>query len=179
MELFSPAQCLGYLSFVVGVAAFLQKRDLNFKRLNAAQSLVYAIHFVMLGNLPASASSLISCVRSLLALKPRSPMVPVVIIVVYVAAGAAFARTGAGWIPIIASCAGTLAIFKIQGIPLRMVLLGCTFMWLVNNIISGSIGGVLLETAISIANIVTITRMFRALPQEPTAPAAGALTTGD
>jgi hypothetical protein len=166
LELFSPAQCFGYLSFVVGVSAFLQKSDRRFKWLNAGQSLVYAAHFVLLGNLPASASSLISCVRSLLALKPRSPLVPALIVVIYLAAGVVLARSGAGWIPIIASCVGTVAIFNMRGIALRMVLLGCTFLWLVNNFLSGSIGGVLLESVIAIANIATIIRMFRSLPQE-------------
>jgi hypothetical protein len=179
VELFSTAQCFGYLAFVVGVAAFLQKSDRRLKSFSAAQALVYAVHFVLLGNLPASASLLISCVRSYLALKPRSPLVPTLIIVINVAGGFAFAKGGAGWIPVISSCAATVAIFTTKGIPMRIVLLGCTFLWLVNNIISGSIGGVALELVIAMINTSTIIRMFRSLPQEPAVPTVGVLTSGD
>jgi hypothetical protein len=178
LELFSPAQCFGYVACVVGVAAFLQKSDRRLKLMSVGQCLVYAVHFVLLGNLPASASSLISCVRSVLALKRRSPLVPALIIVINVAAGAALVKGGAGWLPIIASCAATVAIFTMQGVPLRMVLLSCTFLWLANNILSGSIGGVLLELVIAVVNASTIIRMLRSLPQKPLVPACGVFTPG-
>ena len=171
LELLSPAQCFGYASFVVGVTAFLQKSDRRFKWLNSSQSLVSAVHFLLLGNLPASASSLLSCVRSYLALKPRSPLVPAVIVLANIAAGFAFVKSGLGWLPIVATCAGTVAIFTTQGIPLRLVLLCCTSLWLANNIISGSIGGVALELVIALINTATIVRMFRSLPREPLQPA--------
>ena len=136
------------------------------------------MHFVLLGNLPASAGSLISSVRSFLALKPRSPLVPTLIIVNYVAAGAALAKSGVGWIPIVASCAGTVAIFTMKGIPLRIALLCCTFLWLANNILSRSIGGVALESTIAVINITTIIRMIRALPEKPLVPTGGVFTEG-
>jgi hypothetical protein len=165
LVLFSPAQCFGYLAFVAGVAAFLQKSDRRLKLLGAVQGLVYAGHFVLLGNLPASASSLISSVRSVLALKRRSPLVPALIVVINVAAGAVLVKNGAGWLTIVASCAATVAIFTMRGVRLRMVLLGCTSLWLANNILSGSIGGVLLELTIAAVNGSTIIRMLRSRPQ--------------
>lgn len=161
MRILSPAQIAGYVAFVLGVTAFLQKHDRRLKFFNANQSLVYALHFFMLGNLPASASALISSVRSFLALKYRSLYLAAAIILVNLAAGAAFAR-GAGWLPVIASCAASAAIFTMQGIPMRLVLLTCTLMWLTNDILSRSIGGTLLEVFVASANISTMVRMGRA-----------------
>ena len=43
---------------------------------------------------------------------------------------------------------------------MRLVLLGGTFLWLANNILSGSIGGTALEATIAMVNIVTMTRIF-------------------
>jgi hypothetical protein len=54
----------------------------------------------------------------------------VVIIGIYVAAGVAFARSGAGWLPVIGSAVATLAMFFMRGIPMRLVLLSSTLMWL-------------------------------------------------
>ena len=162
MELLSPAQCAGYAAFVLGVAAFLQKSDRRLKLYIAVEALVYALHFSLLGNYAASASSVISCARNFLSLKYRSPWLAAAIFAVAVAAGAAFAGSGAGWLPIIASCAATVAIFMMRGISMRLVLLACTLLWLVNNILSGSIGGTMLESAIAIVNAATIVRMVRA-----------------
>jgi hypothetical protein len=173
MQFFSPAQCVGYLAFVLGVAAFLQKSDRRLKMLNSIQGLAYAAHFLLLGNIPASSSSLISGVRSFLAVKYRSPWLAWLIVAVNLAVGIAVVRSGVGWIPVVASCAATLAVFLIQGIPMRLVLLACTFMWLTNNILSHSIGGTMLESTIAVVNVTTMIRMLRALPAKPLAPADG------
>jgi hypothetical protein len=80
---------------------------------------------------------------------------------VNVGLGAAFAKNAAGWLPVIGSCIATMAIFTMKGVPFRCVLLISTLLWLANNIISGSIGGTLLEVANAIINIWTMIRMVR------------------
>lgn len=160
MNVFSPAQIAGYFSFALGVTAFLQKDDRRLKFFNASQSLVYSLHFLMLGNLPASASALISSGRSLLALKYRSLYLASAIVFVNVAAGSMLVRSGAGSLPVVASCAATIAIFTLEGVPLRLVLLGCTLMWLTNDILSRSIGGTLLELFVAAVNISTMIRIM-------------------
>jgi hypothetical protein len=54
-----------------------------------------------------------------------------------------------------------MAIFTMRGVPFRCVLLAGTLLWLANNIISGSIGGTLLEVANAVINIWTMIRMVR------------------
>jgi hypothetical protein len=171
MQWFSPAQCLGYVAFVLGVWAFLQKNDRRLKFLNASQCLVYCLHFLLLGNAAASATSLISAGRSFLALRTRSPLVAVLIAAINLSVGFAVAGHGPGWLTVIASCIATFAVFMMQGIPLRLVLLGCTMAWLANNILSGSIGGTALEVVIAMINISTIVRMFAAERQSARRPA--------
>jgi hypothetical protein len=43
---------------------------------------------------------------------------------------------------------------------MRLVLLMSTFLWLANNILSGSIGGTALEATIATVNVVTMTRLL-------------------
>ncbi|MGD0772383.1 MAG: YgjV family protein [Candidatus Solibacter sp.] len=164
MRLFSPAQVVGYFALVLGITAFLQKSDNRLKFFNATQGLVYALHFVLLGNLPASASSLVSSARSFLALRYRSLLLGAVIVAVNLGLGAVFAGSAAGWLPVIGSCIATIAIFTMRGVPFRCVLLASTLLWLANNIITGSIGGTLLEVANATVNIWTMIRMVRSPP---------------
>jgi hypothetical protein len=162
LQFLSIAQCFGYLAFILGVSAFLQKSDRKLRALNGSESLVYAVHFFLLGNPCASASALVSGTRSFLSLKMRSPFLAAAFVIVNVAFGFAFARNAVGWLPVIGSCFATLAIFLMRGVRMRMVLLVSTLCWLANNILSGSIGGTLLEFTIATANIVTVTRMLSA-----------------
>jgi hypothetical protein len=59
------------------------------------------------------------------------------------------------------SCLATGAVFLLRGIAMRLVLLVCTLLWLANNLLSGSIGGSLLESMIATVNLTTIVRLFR------------------
>ena len=176
MQIFSPAQIVGYLALILGVTMFLQKNDQRLKLFNAIQSLVYAVHFVLLGHLPACASSLVSSTRSFLALRYRSIGLGAVMIAANVALGAIFVRDWAGWLPVIGSCIATYAIFSMRGIPFRLVLLASTLLWLANNIATGSIGGTILEVINATINISTIIRLARSQsdPLTPRDELAGA-----
>jgi hypothetical protein len=161
MELFSVAQCVGYVAFALGVTAFFQKIDHRLKFFNASECLAYAVHFMLLGNYPGAASALISSVRSFLAIKIRSPLLAAVIIGLNIVVGLTLAKSWVGWFPVGASSIATLAVFTMRGVPMRLALLVSTFLWLANNIICGSIGGTLLETIIAIVNGSTMFRILR------------------
>jgi hypothetical protein len=158
----SPAQLTGYLAFALGVIAFLQKDDRRLRAMVGLQAFSYAVHFLLLGSDAAAVASLVTTVRAVLSLYTRSPVVAIAILIVNI--GLAFVTvTGpVGWLPVAASSAGTLAFFFFVGIPMRLVLLGSTGCWLVNNVILGSIGGTLLELLIGVANGATCFRLWRA-----------------
>jgi len=156
---FSPAQLLGYVALVLGVAAFSQKSDIRLKVLMSFEGFVYVAHFILLGNYPASCSAGVSSVRMLVSLKSRSPWWIGVFIALNVALGAVFAKSAAGWLPVAASCLATVGVFVMRGLSLRLVLLVCTLLWLVNNILSGSVGGTVLEALIALSNLATIGRL--------------------
>ena len=80
-----------------------------------------------------------------------------------------------GWLPVTASALATIPVFKMHGITMRIVLFVCTLLWLVNNALSLSIGGTVLEAIIAAVNLWTIIRMVikkrstDETPQEATA----------
>jgi hypothetical protein len=161
VQFFTLPQIFGYIAFVLGVFAFQQKRDRTLKLLVGLDSLTYAVHFFLLGNLPASGSAVITSIRSFLAMKTRSLTVAFIVITANVCIGFALTRTGLGWLPVIGSSISTYAVFTMQGIAMRIVMLVSTCCWLTNNILCGSIGGTFLEITIAIVNISTIARLIR------------------
>jgi hypothetical protein len=161
IDWFSPAQCVGYVAFVLGVASFLQRDDRRFKQFMAAECFAYIIHFALLGNPTAVASSTMSLLRSVLALRTRSVWVAVVIVAMNLVLGVSLADRPSAWLPLGASCLGTLALFLLQGVPMRLLMLCGTGLWIANNLISGSVGGSALEIVIAIVNIRTIRQMAR------------------
>ncbi len=159
MNPLSPAQLLGYLALVLGVSAFLQRDDRRFKLLLVAECVVYVGHFALLGNPPAAASTAVSATRNLLSLRFRALWLALASVAATVGLAVALGTHGRGWIPVVGSCIGGIALFTLEGIPLRVVLLTSTALWLVNNVLSGSVGGTILEALIATASVSTIVRM--------------------
>ena len=159
VSFFTPAQMFGYAALILGVSAFLQKSDKRLKILIACESVAYVVHFILLGNFPASGSAAVSCVRNLTSIKSRAPVWIAVFSAINVAVGVTLAQGCAGWLPVGASCLATVAVFLLRGVVMRTALLVCTLLWLVNNIISGSVGGTVLEAVIAMVNLSTIIRL--------------------
>ncbi|QEM67535.1 YgjV family protein [Geobacter sp. FeAm09] len=173
MEFLSLPQCVGYIAFVLGCVAFLQKEDRPLKFFVGLESIAYTVHFSLLGNPTAAASALLTSLRSFLAMKTRSALVAVFVIAANVGIGLVLTKSLFGWLPVIGSCVSTYAVFTMKGIPMRLVILSSTFCWLANDILSGSIGGTLLETVVAIVNTSTILRMYRDAVQERVGEPAG------
>jgi len=166
----SPAQLFGYLAFILGVSSFLQKNDRHFKLYMFAECIAYILHFSLLGNPTAVASSAISAARSALSLYTRSAWVAGAVVLTNLALGLSLVEHWWNWFPLLASCIGTLALFLLTGVRMRIVMLFGTFLWIANNIISGSIGGTALECVILAVNSHTIWRMRREAQQLSGAP---------
>lgn len=167
IDWFSPAQCVGYVAFALGVGSFLQTDDRRFKLFMAGECGAYVLHFALLDNPTAVASASMSLLRSLLALRTRAWWVAALVVAANLALGLALARQPSDWLPLGASCLGTLALFLLQGIPMRLLMLCGTGLWIANNIIAGSVGGTALELVVAAVNASTIWRMARQRPARP------------
>ncbi len=158
---FSLAQCLGYVAFVLGVSAFLQRDDRRLKLLNAAQGLVYAVHFYMLGSLPLAGSAAVCALRSGTAAFVMRPWLAVPFVALNLAVGWRVAHTWVDWLPVAGFVIGTVSVFLLRGVPLRAGMFASSAVVMVAALLSGSIGGVALEASIAAANLVTIVRLQR------------------
>jgi hypothetical protein len=159
---FSPAQLLGYAAFVLGVGCFLQTDDRRFKWFMTGECIAYVAHFALLGNPTAVASASLSTLRSVLSLHTRSKWVAAGVVAANIGFGLAIATRPSDWLPLAASCLGTVALFTLQGVAMRGVMLCGTALWIANNVIAGSIGGTALEVVVAAVNVATIVRLLRA-----------------
>lgn len=157
---YSPTQCMGYVAFVLGVGSFVQTDDRRFKLFNIGECLAYATHFAMLGNSTAVAASLISTCRSVIAIRTRSPWVAAAVIAANASFGLVMATQPTDWLPLLASCVGTIALFLFTGIAMRLLMLCGIGLLISNNIIVGSIGGTALEIVVGLVNLVTMYRLW-------------------
>lgn len=162
MDFTAPAQLVGYLAFVLGIIAFSQRIDWRLKFLVASECVVYTAHFFLLGNNAAAVSAALSALRTFASLKTHSPWVAGFFLVLNLALGIGVATSWTAVFPILAGLSGTVAVFFLRGIGMRLVLLCATLCWLTNNILSGSIGGTLLESTIAVVNSTTMWRLWRA-----------------
>ncbi len=160
--LLAPAQLPGYLAFALGVTAFLQRDDRRLKLFLVSESAAYVLHFALLGNPTAAASAGTSGLRTLSSLRFRSRWLALGFMAAYVAVGAALGRGLASWLPVVGSCVATWGLFTQHGIRMRLLVLVSTLLWLANNVLTGSVGGTVLEAFIAAVSLATIARMLRA-----------------
>ena len=160
--LLSPAQLAGYAAFGFGMACFAQTDDRRFKLLMAAECAAYILHFALLGQATAVASTTVSLLRSLAALHLRTPLVGAGFVALSLACGAWLATGWVSLLPIAASCIGTTALFFLLGLRMRLLMLLGTLLWLANNLLVGSVGGSALEACLALSNLWTIRRLWAA-----------------
>lgn len=151
----------GHAALLVSMVTFSRKHDTHFKGWLVGQNLLYAIHFFLMGNLAAVVGSSLSSVRTLLSLRTRSMAVVALLLATNVLLGFWVVKAAWNVIPLIATAIATVAMFRLQGVKLRYAILFCTLLWLTNNILTGSIGGTVMESLIAVISSVTIFRLHR------------------
>ena len=156
----SIAQGFGLLSFALGIACFYQKRDRQLKIMLALLQLNNAIHFVLMGAIPAALGSTFSLIRTGVALKTSSAPIAYIFIVLTALVSGAFVDVWWQWFSVLGACIGTYAVFCLTGIRMRIAFLMGACCWLTNNILIGSIGGTMLEGTLIVVNLTTIARLY-------------------
>lgn len=155
------AQFIGFISFGLGIYSFYQKDDKKLKIMMAAFQFTNVIHFFLLGSLISAVSTLISVIRTGLALRTSSAYVAGFFIFISLISGFYLVDELVDILPIIGAILGTIAVFLLKGIKMRLTFLLGSLCWLTNNIIIGSIGGTMLEATLFSVNLTTIYRIYR------------------
>jgi len=169
----SLPQCVGYVALVLGVTSFLQKSDRRLKIISIGQCIAYAAHFYLMHDLAPAAGNIVSIARNLISLRTKSVIAAWILSGVVIILGYFTIKSPAGLLPIVATVIAIWGMLRFDGVRFRLTMLFCTGMWLANNIICHSIGGMILESFVGAANTFTICRLVADARTAASAPPAG------
>lgn len=161
-------QLCGLVALVICVVAFASKNDDRLLVLLISANVAFALQFVFFESWTAAALTVLVIVRIVLArryLGSKAVMAGVLL-----ASGIAAALTWQSWVdmlPLAAMVLGTVGMFLMRGIAMRVFLGLAAFAWMLNNLLIGTIGGTLAEGLIVVTNIITIIRLVRARRKYP------------
>lgn len=170
MESYSTVagQFFGLVSLVLCVWAFSCKQDDRLLMLLLSANVAFALQFMFFESWTAAALSLLVIAR--VALARRYPGSKVAMSVVLAASGVAAVLTWQSWadLPaIVAMVLGTVGMFLLRGIPMRVSLGLAALAWTLSHILAGSVGGTLAEALVILTNTITIYRLYRAKQRYP------------
>lgn len=158
------AQTIGMVAFFIGATAFLHSDGRRFRLHLMLFQIVLCSHFVMMGALVAAFGCGISAIRSYASTKTQSTPVMLFFIAMLWVMGVPQLEHNYEILTIFGSSVATYALFKMQGITMRLLVMFNSFCWIINNFLLGSIGGTLMELTFIMVNSVTILRMYYTRP---------------
>jgi len=157
------AQLGGLVALGFIMIAFASRQDDRLLVHLIFANIAFAAHFALFGQWTAAGISLLVIARILLARRFKgrwSMMLPVLAVNVIVAL--VTASEPADLWPLAAGVFGTFGMFMLRGIPMRLCLAAAAVAWLTNNLLIGSIGGIVAELLALGTNLVTMWRIYRA-----------------
>lgn len=144
------------------IAGFASKRDDRLMVLLISANVAFALQFALFGSWTAAALSALVIVRIVLARRyPRSIPVMLLVLAASLVAAVLTWRSMVDLCAVAAAVLGTVGMFMLRGIPMRLMLAGAAIAWMLNNILIGSIGGTIAEAMVLATNVITIIRLVR------------------
>ncbi len=181
------AQFVGFVALLCGFHAFAEKSDQKFKQKMTFFCCVEAVHFFLLCAYSASFGCLVNGLRSFASSRTRSRRVMIFFLLFLWGIGilsiAGFdlsllhtayetrGMTGIAdilfrekyrYLPLFGSTLGTVGLFCFSGITLRCMILVCSSLWLIHNVIAVSIGPSIMEVSFIVMNSITIRKLWLA-----------------
>ncbi|MGF1688977.1 YgjV family protein [Photobacterium japonica] len=156
------AQCIGLVAFVVGASSFFHQDGKRFRLHLVFFQIILFSHFLLMDALAPAIGCGISALRSYASTRTQSTSVLVFFIILLWVMGLPNVQHHYELLPLFGTSVATWALFKAEGIQLRMLIMFNSFCWLINNLLLGSIGGIMMETTFIAMNIFTISKMLKA-----------------
>lgn len=156
------AQLIGLLACAIGAAAFLQRQDSKLRLHLTFNGLLLSLHFFMLGATAAAINCLLCAVRTWVSGYYRTMSVMLIFLVLALVLVIPQLEHPMQLLTLVGTTLSTYALFRLDGLKLRLCMLASTICWITHNIWAGSIGGVLLEGIFLVINSYTILSLYRA-----------------
>lgn len=155
-------QVVGLIALGFCIAGFASTRDERLMGLLIGANVAFAAQYALFQSWTAAALTVLVIVR--IGLAQRFLGRVSVMLGVLALSAVAVVLTWQSWIdlfPTLAMTLGTVGMFLLRGIPMRLFLAGAGLAWMANNIAIGSVGATLAEGLVVVTNLVTIIRLSR------------------
>jgi hypothetical protein len=155
-------QVVGLIALAFCIAGFSSKQDDRLMVLLISANVAFALQYALFQSWTAAALSALVIVRIGLARRYQGSLLAMCGVL-----GAGFVAAALTWqsltdlFPLTAMVLGTVGMFLLRGIPMRLFLAAAATAWMLNNIVIGSIGASLAEGLVIITNFITIIRLKR------------------
>lgn len=154
------AQLVGLLASAFVILGYSSKHDVKLKIIVCVGAALFAVHFFMIGALTAMMMNAVNFLRIGLSIKFHgSKILFTVFIVIYLVVGVLTYKTWIDLLPLLSSLTGTVMMFFLSGIKLRILGMVGSSSWLIHNIIVGSMGGIMTELFVMTMQLTGIYRL--------------------
>lgn len=158
---FWAAQGIGGVAALLGVVAFQLPRREAMLIVLGLSALTWAAHFLLLAAPAAAGINLVTALRNFCGIRFRARVLPLAFAGFYVAAAVAGWQSAWDLLPLVAVLAGTLAVFRLEGLAARGGFLTGSLLWVVYNIHVGSLPGVAVMLADAVSNVRYIRKRLK------------------
>jgi hypothetical protein len=155
------SQTFALAALVTGIYAFFKASDQHLKLMIGAQAVLMAAHFALLGAWAGAALALWGAARYGVSAYTRHSTLFWLFLGGGTALGLWRYTTPSDILPILANAIACVAIFRLQGTPMRQTLLLTSVCWLAYNLLHASVVGSLVESFYLASNLYTLVEMRR------------------
>lgn len=155
-------QTIGLVATVLMVSVFQSKKRSSMLKLQISATLLFALHFFLLGATTGSILNLAGSLRSFVFLKShkkRNPQILYLFIALFTLVGLITWQGPISLLPMFGMVAGTIAYWQKTPAKTRMLIPFSTIPWFAYSLISGSIPGVMVESFVFVSTVIGIYRL--------------------
>ena len=163
------AQTLGILAFLISLVGYLSTDDRRMKIMLTSGTAILSLHFVLFGAWLAALSLVMNTGRTWLSLHRRGMPIFFMVATAQLAVSIPLVSELRDVFPVIGSIVGSYGLLCLSGTGLRAALLVTTSFWFVNNLLWGSVGGLMLDAMNAVAHVYAILRIRRAIARQHSA----------
>jgi Bacterial inner membrane protein. len=159
-------QMIGILGYLVGVSAFLQRKDNVFRWQLTIVNVIMTIHFYLLGpqSYPAAILNIVNIFRNLASAYTKN----IIVMLFFIALMWIFYfLTTPDWtqfihyFSVIGTTLVTFALFRLEQRQMRLLILCSSALWIIYSLWIGSLGSLAIEVTFAIINIITIIKLSK------------------
>lgn len=154
-------QLIGFIALGFTIALFQVNKRTMMLALQVCGSMLYTLHFLLLGATTGAAMNFIGGVRSFTFIrigKNRSLYILALFIAAFCLAVVLTWQGPKSLLPLAGMIFGTIALWQTKPSRIRLIMLAASPPWLIYNLISGSYPGMIVETLAITSNLIGIYR---------------------